>query len=67
MNSIMERWVQTGRHELLDRTLIWNQPHLPRALREFEHFLQRAPAAPGQAFPGHLGLDDDALGFQEQV
>jgi hypothetical protein len=27
MNSIMERWVQTCRHELLDRTLIWNQRH----------------------------------------
>jgi transposase InsO family protein len=38
MNSIMERWVQTCRRELLDRTLIWNQPHLLHALREFEHF-----------------------------
>jgi transposase InsO family protein len=38
MNSIMERWVQTCRHELLDRTLIWNQRHLLYALREFEHF-----------------------------
>jgi putative transposase len=38
MNSIMERWVQTCRHELLDRTLIWNQLHLLHALREFEHF-----------------------------
>ena len=38
MNSIMERWVQTCRHELLDRTLIWNQRHLVQALREFEHF-----------------------------
>ena len=38
MNSIMERWVQTCRHELLDRTLIWNQRHLMHALREFEHF-----------------------------
>src|SRR5689334_14040307 len=28
MNSIMERWVQTCRQELLDRTLIWNQRHL---------------------------------------
>jgi putative transposase len=37
-NSIMERWVQTCRHELLDRTLIWNQRHLLHALREFEHF-----------------------------
>ncbi|MDX3876618.1 integrase core domain-containing protein [Streptomyces europaeiscabiei] len=38
MNSIMERWVQTCRRELLDRTLIWNQRHLLRALREFETF-----------------------------
>ena len=33
MNSIMERWVQELRYELLDRTLIWNQRHLLRALR----------------------------------
>jgi putative transposase len=32
MNSIMERWVQTCRHELLDRTLIWNQRHLLHSL-----------------------------------
>ncbi|WP_328418398.1 integrase core domain-containing protein [Micromonospora sp. NBC_00389] len=38
MNSIMERWVQTRRRELLDRTLIWNQRHLLHALREFEQF-----------------------------
>jgi putative transposase len=38
MNAIMERWVQTCRRELLDRTLIWNQHHLVRALREFEVF-----------------------------
>jgi putative transposase len=38
MNSIMERWVQTCRHELLDRTLIWNRRHLIHALREFEQF-----------------------------
>ena len=36
MNAIMERWVQTCRRELLDRTLIWNQAHLLHALREFE-------------------------------
>jgi transposase InsO family protein len=36
MNSIMERWVQTCRHELLDRTLILNQAHLLHALGEFE-------------------------------
>ena len=38
MNSIMERWVQTCRRELLDRTLIWNQSHLLHVLREFEQF-----------------------------
>src|SRR5450631_1984293 len=37
-NSIMERWVQTCRRELLDRTLIWDQAHLLYALREFEAF-----------------------------
>jgi putative transposase len=37
-NSIMERWIQTCRRELLDRTLIWNQRHLLHALREFEAF-----------------------------
>ncbi|PZH01615.1 integrase [Streptomyces sp. NTH33] len=38
MNSIMERWVQTCRRELLDRMLIWNQRHLLHALSEFETF-----------------------------
>jgi putative transposase len=38
MNAITERWVQTCRRELLDRTLIWNQHHLLHALREFEAF-----------------------------
>jgi len=46
MNSIMERWVQTCRHELLDRTLIWNQHHLWHALRGVRALLQRAPAPP---------------------
>jgi putative transposase len=30
MNSVMERWIGSCRHELLDRTLIWNQSHLMR-------------------------------------
>ena len=38
MNALMERWVQTCRRELLDRTLIWNQRHLLYTLREFEQF-----------------------------
>jgi transposase InsO family protein len=36
MNAITERWVKTLRSELLDRTLIWNEAHLRRALREYE-------------------------------
>jgi len=44
MNAIMERWVQTCRRELLDRTLIWNQHHLLNALREFEeHYNSHRP------------------------
>lgn len=38
MNAIMERWVETCRRELLDRTLVWNHRHLLHALREFEQF-----------------------------
>ena len=38
MNAFMERWVQTCRRELLDRTLIWKQAHLLHPLREFEQF-----------------------------
>ena len=30
--------MQTCQHELLDRTLTWNQRHLLHAIREFEHF-----------------------------
>lgn len=44
MNAIMERWVQTCRRELLDRTLIWNHRHLLHALREFEaHYNSHRP------------------------
>jgi transposase InsO family protein len=38
MSALMERWVQTCRRELLDRTLVWNQRHLLDALRDFEAF-----------------------------
>jgi hypothetical protein len=34
MNAVMQRWIQSCRHELLDRMLIWNQPHLRYALRQ---------------------------------
>jgi transposase InsO family protein len=38
MNAIMERWIRSCRRELLNRTLIWNQPHLRHALHEYEEF-----------------------------
>nr|WP_240942329.1 integrase core domain-containing protein [Planosporangium thailandense] len=53
MNSIMERWIQSCRHELLDRTLIWNERHLRHALRQYEQFYNthRAHQAMRQAAP----------------
>jgi transposase InsO family protein len=54
MNSIMERWVQTCRRELLDRTLIWDQNHLLRALREFEAFYNHHRPHQGIANAGPL-------------
>jgi putative transposase len=61
MNPVMERWVQTCRHELLDRTLIWNQRHLSHALRESGHFYNEhrphrtlRAAAPLRPLPGPI-------------
>jgi transposase len=60
-NSIVERWIQTCRHELIDRTLIWNQRHLLHALREYERFYNShrphqgiANARPSQPLPEPL-------------
>jgi putative transposase len=36
MNAIMQRWIQSCRHELLDRTLIRNLAHLLHALHQYE-------------------------------
>ena len=38
MNSVMERWIGSCQHEVLDRTLIWNLHHLMMVLREYEDF-----------------------------
>jgi hypothetical protein len=40
----MQRWIQACRHELLDRTLLWNHAHLLHALREYE---RHQPGSPG--------------------
>ena len=67
MNPVMERRVLTCRRELLDRTLIWNQRHLLRALREFEQFYNFhrphqgiANARPLRALPGPIPAADVA-------
>jgi transposase InsO family protein len=59
------RRVKTLRAELLDRTLVWNESHLRRALHEFErhynlHRTHRAlaAAAPLQQLPHPLETDD---------
>jgi transposase InsO family protein len=43
-NAFAERWVGTVRRELCDRTLIWNQRHLDRLLRDYvEHYNTHRP------------------------
>ena len=63
MNAIAERWIGGCRRELLDRTLIWNQAHLRRILREYEtHHNQHRPhrslhaAAPLKPLPEPVDL-----------
>jgi putative transposase len=50
-NAIAERWIGGCRHEFLDRTLVWNQNHLRRILREYgthhdKHRLHRSLHGP---------------------
>lgn len=65
-NAFAERWVQTLRHELLDRTIIWNEKQLRTLLVEYiDHYNthrphrginQRAPNDTGEVVaiqPGH--------------
>jgi putative transposase len=64
MNAIAERWIGGCRRELLDRTLVWNQNHLRRILREYQtHHNQHRPhrslngAAPLKPLPEPADLD----------
>ena len=64
MNAIAERWIGGCRRELLHRTLVWNQAHLRRILREYEtHHNQHRPhrslhdAAPLKPLPGPVDLE----------
>ena len=43
-NAFAERWVRSVRHELLDRTLVWNQRQLRRLLDDYvEHYNTHRP------------------------
>ena len=64
MNAIAERWIGGCRRELLDRTLVWNQAHLRRILREYEtHHNRHRPhrslnsAAPLKPLPEPVDLE----------
>ncbi|MFC6087390.1 integrase core domain-containing protein [Sphaerisporangium aureirubrum] len=59
MNSVMERWVQSCRRELLDRCLLWNERHLRHVLREYEEFYNqhRPNQALDQVAPLRAGPD----------
>ena len=74
MNAIAERWIGGCRRELLDRTLIWNQNHLRRILREYEtHHNQHRPhrflhdAAPLKPLPEPVDLDLYRIRTQAQA
>ncbi|WP_275561311.1 integrase core domain-containing protein [Streptomyces sp. 5-6(2022)] len=55
MDSLMDRWIQTCRTELLDWTLTWNQSNLLHALHEYESIYNehRPHRALEQATPCH--------------
>jgi hypothetical protein len=68
MNSIMEWWVQTCRHELLDRTLIWNQQHLLHAPAASPVINSPEPLATGDAeFANEEDVERSAEGRRELV
>jgi transposase InsO family protein len=63
-NAVMERWIGSCRGEILDRTLIWNLPHLRRVLAEYEdHYNRHRPhrtrqhASPLRGLPEPANLD----------
>jgi len=74
MDAIAERWIGGCRRELLDRTLVWNQAHLRRVLREYEiHHNQHRPhrslhaAAPLKPLPEPVDLEQYHVRRQTRV
>ena len=74
MNAITERWIGGCRRELLDRTLICNQAHLRRILRQYEtHHNRHRPhrsldsAAPLKPLPEPVDLEQYRVRKQTRV
>ena len=74
MNAIAERWIGGCRRELLHRTLVWNQAHLRRILREYEthhnqHRLHRSlnAAAPLKPLPELIDLEQYHVRRQTRI
>jgi len=74
MNAIAERWIGGCRRELLDRTLVWNQAHLRRILRQYEthhnqHRSHRSlkSAAPLKPLPEPVDLEQHRIRRHPQV
>ena len=61
-NAYAERWVRTLRHELLDRTIIWNERQLRRLLTDYlDHYnTHRAHRALDQHAPDDEGEVSEA-------
>lgn len=67
-NAFAERWVRTLRHELLDRTIIWNERQLRLLLVEYiEHYNTHRPhRSLNQRAPDHLG-DVEVTGPRQPI
>jgi putative transposase len=73
-NAIMERWIGSCRREILDRTLVWNLPHLRRVLAEYEdHYNRHRPhralhqASPLKELPEPADLDQLAVRRRDRL
>jgi hypothetical protein len=73
-NAIAERWIGGCRRELLDHTLVWNQAHLRRILREDEtHHNRHRPhrsldsAAPLKPLPEPVDLEQHRVRRRARV
>jgi hypothetical protein len=67
-NAFAERWVHTLRHELLDRTIIWNERQLRHLLEEYvENYNKHRPhRSLNQRAPGDRG-DIAPIGSGEPI